>query len=116
MEETLHIPVSPAPAEDTLRLAVTDCPPSGTATSLLPPATSFLLRVSLNVVQDTLVLQIFDRMSLCLLKGFAPSNKHVQFNQVTFSGIMPSNMIKKKKTQFKLKFKYFDNKPRDKEC
>ena len=61
--------------------AVTDCPPSGTATSLLPPAAihqaSFLLRVSLNVVQDTLVQQIFDGMSLRLIKGFAPSNKHV---------------------------------------
>ena len=127
MEETLHIPVSPAPAPAGSRGhlvaclgAVTDCPPSGTATSLLPPAAihqaSFLLRVSLNVVQDTLVQQIFDGMSLRLIKGFAPSNKHVQFNQVTFSGIMPSNIIKKKKTQFKLKFKYFDNKPRDKEC
>ena len=125
MEETLHIPVSPAPAPAASRghLAAR-CHRLSTiwhrhqpaATSLLPPATSFLLRVSLNVVQDTLVLQIFDRMSLCLLKGFAPSNKHVQFNQVTFSGIMPSNIIKKKKTQFKLKFKYFDNKPRDKEC
>ena len=45
MEETLHIPVSPAPAPAGSRGhlvaclgAVTDCPPSGTATSRHPPA------------------------------------------------------------------------------
>ena len=140
MEETLHIPVSPAPAPAGSRGhlvaclgAVTDCPPSGTATSLLPPAAihqaSFLLRVSLNVVQDTLVPQIFDRMSLCLLKGFTHSNLHVQYTVNQFAllyfpflyfllvAFMPSNIIKKKKTQqLKMKLKYFDNEPRDKEC
>ena len=124
MEETLHIPVSPAGSRGHLVAclgAVTDCPPSGTATSLLPPAAihqaSFLLRVSLNVVQDTLVPQIFDRMSLCLLKGFTPSNIHLRYTVNQFAllyfpflyfllvAFMSSNIIKKKKTQLKLKLK-----------